>query len=62
MNSGTRGSGSGLRHGSLGISGNDTILIGAAGVPIGNLPVTSVVWSLLVLITSEAVTVVPSGP
>ena len=64
-NSGTRGSGSGLRHGPFGTSGSGTILIGAAGAPMGNLAhrwVTSEVYSSIVLVTSGAVTVVPTVP
>ena len=60
MNSGTRGSGSGLRHDPFGTSGSGTILIGAAGAPIGNCPVTSEVCSLLVPVISGVVTVVPT--
>ena len=47
MNSGTRRSGYGLRHAPFGTSGSGTILIGAAGAPIGNWPVISEVFSLL---------------
>ena len=61
-NSGTRGSGSGLRHGPFGTSGSGTILVGAAGAPIGNWPVTSEVCSSIVFVTSGAVTVVPILP
>ena len=61
-NSGTRGSGSGLRHGPFGTSGSGTILIGAAGAPIGNWPLTSEVCSSIVLVTSGAVTRVPTVP
>ena len=60
MNSGTRGSESGLRHGPFSISGSGTILIGEAGAPIGKWPVTFEVCSLIVLLTSEAITVVPT--
>ena len=60
MNSGTRGSESGLRHCPFGISGSDTILIGAAGAPISNWPVTFEVCSMIVLVTSAAITVVPT--
>ena len=60
--SGKRGSGSGLRHGPFGTSRSSTILIGAAGAPMGNWPVTSKVCSLRVLVTSGAVTVVPTVP
>ena len=35
-NSGTIGSGSGLRHGPFGTSGSGTILFGAAGAPMGD--------------------------
>ena len=59
-NSGTRGSGSGLRRGPFGTSGSGTILIGAAGAPMGNWPMTSGVYSSIV--TSGAVTVVPIVP
>ena len=59
-NSGMIWSGSGLRHGPFGTSGGSTILIGAAGAPMGNWPLCSEVCSLLVLVNSEAVTVVPS--
>ena len=64
-NSGTRGSGSGLRHGPFGTSGSATILIGAGGAPMGNLAhrwLTSEVCSLIVLVTSGAVTVIPTVP
>ena len=64
-NSGTRGSGSGLRHGPFGTSGSGIILIGAAGAPMGNLAhrwVTFEVCSSIVLVTSGAVTVVPTVP
>ena len=61
-NSGTKRSGSGLRHDPFGTSGSDTILIGAAGAPVGNWPVTSEVCSSIVLVTSGAVTVVPTVP
>ena len=64
-NSGTRGSGSGLRHGPFGPSGSGIILISAAGAPMGNLAhqwVTSEVCSSIVLVTSGAVTVVPTVP
>ena len=64
-NSGTRGSGSGLRHGLFGTSGSGTILIGAAGAPMGKLAhrwVTSEVSSSIVLVTSGAVTVVSTVP
>ena len=64
-NSGTRVSGSGLRHGPFGTSGSGTILIGAAGAPMGKLAhqwVTSEVCSSKVLVTSGAVTVVPTVP
>ena len=64
-NSGTRGSGSGLRHGPFGTSVSGTILIGAAGAPIGNLAhrwVTSEVCSSIVFVTSGAITVVPTVP
>ena len=60
--SGTRGSGSGLRHGPFSTSGSGTILIGAAGAPIGNWPVTSEACSSIVLVASGAVTVVPTVP
>ena len=59
-NSGTRESGSGLRHGPFGTSGSGVILIGAAGAPMGKMAhrwVTSEVCSLRVLVTSGAVTV-----
>ena len=59
-NSGTRGSVFGLIH-----LGKCTILIGAAGAPMGNLAhqcVTFEVCSLIVLVTSRAVTVVPTVP
>ena len=62
-NSGTIGSGSGLRHDPFGTSVSGTILIGAAGAPMGNLAhqwVTSEVCSLILLVTSGAVTVVPT--
>ena len=52
--------GSGLRHSSFGTSGSGTIVIGAAEAPMGNCSVTSEVGSLLVLVTSVAVTVVPT--
>ena len=52
----TRGSGSGLRQGPFGTSGSGTILIGAAGAPIGNLAHR---WAI-VLVTSGAVIVVPT--
>ena len=51
-NSGTRGSGSGLRHGPIGTWGSGTILIDAADAPIGNWPVTSEVSSSIVFVTS----------
>ena len=51
-NSGKRGSGPGLRHGPFGTLGSGTIIIGAAGAPIGNWPVTSEVCSSIVLFTS----------
>ena len=62
-NSGTRGSGYGLNHGPFGTSGSGTILFGAAGAPMGNLEhrwLTSEVCSSIVLVTSGAVTVVPT--
>ena len=59
-NSGTSRSGSGLRHGPFVTSGSGTILTGAAGAPIGNL--TSEVCSSILLVTSGAVTVVPTVP
>ena len=62
-NSGTRGTGSGLRHGPFGTSVRGTILIGAAGTPMGNLAHrwgTSEVCSSIVLVTSGAVTVLPT--
>ena len=64
-NSGTRGSGPGRRHGPFATSGSSNILIGAAGAPIGNLAhrwVTSEVCWSIVLVTSGAVTVVPTVP
>ena len=64
-NSGTRGSGSGLINDPFGTSGSGTILIGAAGAPMGNLKhrlVTSDVCSSIVFVTSGAVTVVPTVP
>ena len=51
-NSGTGGSVSGLRYGPFGIAGSGIILIGAAGAPIGNWPVTSELCSSIVLLTS----------
>ena len=62
MNSGTKGSGSCLKHCPFGNSGSDNILIGAAGAPMGNWPLTSEVCSLIVLVTSGALTVVPTVP
>ena len=61
-NSGTRGCGSGLRHGPFGTSGCGTILIGAACAPMGNWLVTSEVCSSIVLVISGAVTVVQTVP
>ena len=60
MNSGKRESESGLRHGPFGISRSGTILTGAAGAPIGNWAVTFEVCSLLVLVSSRSITVVPT--
>ena len=64
-NSGTIGSGSGIRHSPFGTSGSGTILIGAAGAPMGNLAdqwLTSGEYSSIVLVTSGPVTVVPTVP
>ena len=64
-NSRTRGSGTGLRPGPFGTSGSGTVLIGAAGAPMGNLAhrwVTSEVCSSIGLVTSGGVTVVPTVP
>ena len=61
-NSGTRGSGSGIRHGPFGTSGSITIQIGAAGAPMGNWPLTSEVRSFIVPVTSGAVTAVQTVP
>ena len=47
--------------GPFSISGSGTILVGAAGAPIGKWPVTFQVCSLIVLLT-EAKTVVPTVP
>ena len=55
-----RGSESGLRRGPFGISG--TIVIGAAGAPIGNWPLIFEVCSLIVVVTSGGITVVPTRP
>ena len=46
----------------FGTSGGSIILIGAAGAPTGNWPLSSEVCSLLVLVNSDAVTVVPTVP
>ena len=56
---------SGRRDGLIGTSGSGTILIGAAGAPMGNLAdrwVTSEVCSSIVLVTSGAVTVISTVP
>ena len=62
MNSAIRGRGSGLRYGPFGTSESSTILIGTAGAPMGNWPVTSEVCSSIALVTSGAVTVIPTVP
>ena len=51
-NTDTRENGSGLRDSPFGTSGSGIILIGAAGAPISNWPVTSESCPLKVLVTS----------